>query len=190
MTLLFKLLYLSSYFDTAAAKSVIKRPIPPAEMKTFHSNLKKPPPKKSVPNARLPPQQYSTYATLPPQPYSAFMRLPSKPPAPSTRVAPKTSAAARAKIKATLQNPSEKNPNEVYSGPPDDYLEGGWPPGWIKKAVMRTVGVQKGKADRYWYTPKLGFKLRSLSGVKRFIAALKECDGDEDQAFTMIGRKG
>ena len=189
MTLLAKFLHSWLYFDIAAAKSVIKRPIPPAEMRTFHSNLKQPPPKQSVAKNRIPPQQYFTYARLPPQPYSTFTRMPSKPSATSTRVASKPSA-ARTKVKAALLNPSEKNPNEVYSGPPDDPLEGGWPPGWIKKAILRTAGVAKGKADRYWYTPKLGFKLRSLSVVKRFIAALKVCDGDEDKAFTMIGRKG
>ena len=72
---------------------------------------------------------------------------------------------------------------EVYSGPPTEKLDGGWPEGWTKKAFERQgTSSTDGRKDNYWYTPKKNYKLRSLPEVKRVMAALIETRGDETQA--------
>jgi hypothetical protein len=68
----------------------------------------------------------------------------------------------------------------IWTGTPDEKLAGGWPPGWVKKIYSRARGP---RIDRYWYSPKHQLKLRSFVEVKRFIAALVECSGDEQAAF-------
>lgn len=58
---------------------------------------------------------------------------------------------------------------EVWSGVPDDDLEGGWPAGWIKKTFQRASGASVGSFDSYWYPPGGGKKLRSMVEVRRFL---------------------
>mmetsp|Transcript_20402 Transcript_20402/g.57666 ORF Transcript_20402/g.57666 Transcript_20402/m.57666 type:complete len:85 (+) Transcript_20402:1-255(+) len=72
----------------------------------------------------------------------------------------------------------EGTPDEPYPG-----NEGGdWPKGWVKRMFERTGGATKGQQDRYWYSPNIGFRLRSMVEVKRFVTALDRVDGDEEKA--------
>jgi len=52
----------------------------------------------------------------------------------------------------------------------------------VKKVFERKSGATKGSRDRYWYSPKEKFKLRSLVEVKRFLKALATSEGDEKKA--------
>jgi hypothetical protein len=74
----------------------------------------------------------------------------------------------------------------IWEGIPDEYLylDGGWPQGWIKKVYVRGPRV-----DRYWYSPKLQYELRSVIQVERFISALAECNGDEQAALKIARNK-
>jgi len=83
--------------------------------------------------------------------------------------------------------PRTKN-QEVWSGAPADKLEGGWPEGWVKKKVQRQGGDTKGRADPYWYSPT-GKKFRSMTEVKRFMAALTKANGDEERAWMIFKGK-
>jgi hypothetical protein len=74
----------------------------------------------------------------------------------------------------------------IWSGPPDEKLDGGWPQGWIKKIYNRSRGP---RIDRYWYSPKNQFKLRSMVECRKFIAALVEHSGDEQAAFQIARNK-
>ena len=58
----------------------------------------------------------------------------------------------------------------------------------MKKVFVRDGGATKGRGDRYWFSPKEKYKLRSLVQVRRFLAALAENGGDEIKAKTAIGR--
>ena len=78
---------------------------------------------------------------------------------------------------------------EVFSGPPNEPLEGGWPPGWIKKVVERQTGASAGGTDRYWYSPQTNKKFRSMAEIKRFMAHLKAYGGDEDAAWIRFKAK-
>lgn len=62
-----------------------------------------------------------------------------------------------------------KSGNLVWTGPPNEKLEGGWPDGWIKKVFERKNGATKGRLDRYWCPPDEGRHFRSLIEVKRFL---------------------
>lgn len=75
---------------------------------------------------------------------------------------------------------------EVWSGEPNEPLEGGWPAGWTKRIFERPSGATKGSHDRYWYTPITKRKLRSMVEVKRFIAALGKSEGNEDEAWKLF----
>jgi hypothetical protein len=68
-------------------------------------------------------------------------------------------------------------------------MEGGWPAGWRKSVVQRQSGATAGMQDRYWYTPTLGYKLRSMVEVKRFMAALADAKGDEKEAWGVFKHK-
>ena len=78
---------------------------------------------------------------------------------------------------------------EVWSGEPNEPLEGGWPAGWTKKIFERPSGATKGTHDRYWYTPITKRKLRSMVEVNRFLAALEKSQGDEDEAWKIFKKK-
>jgi len=80
---------------------------------------------------------------------------------------------------------------EVYRGPPDEQLTGGWPKGWIKVIQERRNAAinTKGRRDRYWFTPLLRLKIRSMVRVQNFIQNLKKTRGDEQKAFNMLKAK-
>lgn len=59
---------------------------------------------------------------------------------------------------------------------------------WVKKVFVRNGGATKGQSDRYWFSPKEKYKLRSLVQVRRFLTALAENGGDEIKAKKAIGR--
>jgi hypothetical protein len=109
--------------------------------------------------------------------------------------------------KSTAKKSRGGQPSEPFwVGKPDEKLEGGWPGGWIKKVYVRMSGKTKGGKDRYWYTPKESYKLRSMVEgeyimfvnsfrhnlwptnifhhflVRKFLKALEETDGDEATA--------
>jgi hypothetical protein len=77
---------------------------------------------------------------------------------------------------------------EIWSGPPDEPLEGGWPEGWMKRVFRRASGATKGDTDRYWYSPVLGKKFRSMNEVRRFMAAMKTTGNDEEAAWRVFKR--
>jgi hypothetical protein len=57
---------------------------------------------------------------------------------------------------------------------------------WVKKVFARKNGASKGATDRYWYSPKQKFKLRSMVQVRKFLKALAETKGDEKRAKEMM----
>jgi len=83
------------------------------------------------------------------------------------------------KIKAKV---TRKEPLPVWTGTPDEDIDGGWPKGWVKKVYARKNGATKGATDRYWYSPKEKFKLRSMVQVRKFLKALAGTKGDEIMA--------
>jgi hypothetical protein len=95
----------------------------------------------------------------------------------------RTAPAAPAKRQKTTKSQSPgppSMPRQTYSGPPDEPIEGGWPAGWTKIIVPRKSGAKT--PDKYWYSPIKQLKFRSLVEVKRFMAALATCNGDETEA--------
>jgi hypothetical protein len=98
------------------------------------------------------------------------------------KTAPVSTSNAKSKSPASTSK-KRGHPHEIFSGPPDEPIEGGWPAGWKKTVVQRQSGATKGGSDRYWYTPDLGHKLRSMLEVKRFMAALAAANGDEKEAW-------
>lgn len=61
-------------------------------------------------------------------------------------------------------------------------------PQWVKKVFVRNGGATKGRGDRYWYSPKEKYKLRSMVQVKRFLKALAEYNGNEIKAKSAMGK--
>lgn len=59
----------------------------------------------------------------------------------------------------------------------------------MKKVFVRNGGASKGLKDRYWYSPKEKYKIRSMIQVKRFLKALAENDGDEIKAKNAMERQ-
>jgi len=72
---------------------------------------------------------------------------------------------------------------EVWSGAPNDELEGGWPEGWLKETRERTRGTCKRQTDSYWYSPIEKKMFRSLNEVRCFLRALNMFNGDEAKAW-------
>jgi Methyl-CpG binding domain len=70
-------------------------------------------------------------------------------------------------------------PELLWEGTPPETIEGGWPEGWSKQTFMRMGGSSAGTKDSYWVTPIKNYKLRSMTEVKAFLAALEENGGDE-----------
>jgi len=62
----------------------------------------------------------------------------------------------------------------IWAGPPSDFLECGWPPGWIKRTFERASGKTKGLTDSYWYCPNTGKKLRSMVEVRRSLGLIEQ----------------
>jgi hypothetical protein len=103
----------------------------------------------------------------------------------ATTKAPNKKKAAKSKKEQTETHEKKEPAKEVSSGPPDEPLEGGWPDGWTKRVFERQSGSTKGTKDRYWYSPA-NKKFRSMNEVKRFLAALKTCKGDEGEAWNVF----
>ena len=60
----------------------------------------------------------------------------------------------------------------------------------MKKVFRRRGGKSKGTKDKYWFTPKMKFRLRSMPEVRRFLDELAHTDGDESLAMRrMVGSK-
>jgi hypothetical protein len=104
-----------------------------------------------------------------------------------TTTGSKSSAASKGPV--TSKSKKRAHPHETFSGPPDEAMEGGWPAGWKKSVVQRQSGATAGTQDRYWYTPTLEYKLRSMKEVKRFMAALATAKGDEKEAWGAFKHK-
>jgi hypothetical protein len=149
----------------------------------------------------LPPQAF-TLPSLPPLMMQAAMFTPVFPFPPYTTALPGLPSAATQAAALPPPPPSQKpamskpkaettrvKPQEVWSGPPDEFLEGGWPPGWFKRTFSR-MSSAKAHTDSYWYSPKEKYKLRSMKEVRRFMDALRVENGDEKEAWKRFkGRK-
>lgn len=82
---------------------------------------------------------------------------------------------------------------EVWAGPPDEFLEGGWPPGWVKRVFERVSGKSKGDRYRYLYPPNNGKKLRSMVEVRRYLGVeeLPKAKGERPRkAVSFIASNG
>jgi Methyl-CpG binding domain len=119
----------------------------------------------------------------------AAAKKPEKTAAKTKTAAKKAASPKQAKKKESATPGRGPSAVEVYSGEPNEPLEGGWPPGWTKKIFERPSGATKGTHDRYWYTPITKRKLRSMIEVNRFLAALGESNGDEDEAWKIFKSK-
>ena len=80
-------------------------------------------------------------------------------------------------------NTANKPPEEIYRGPPEEEMEGGWPQGWLQVTVQRRVG-RKIK-DRYYFSPSCK-KFRSLKETKDFLALAEKAGGDEEEAWKLF----
>jgi Methyl-CpG binding domain len=98
---------------------------------------------------------------------------------------PKEKSKDNPKLKGEATAPREP-PKMIFEGPPDEHINGGWPEGWMKRTFERKGGATKGQTDRYWYTPKNKYKLRSMAEVARFISALEQRNGDENAAWKLF----
>ena len=85
--------------------------------------------------------------------------------------------------------------NLVWSGEPDEQFYPfnkepiNWPPGWKKQVFQRASGGTQGATDRYWYTPKQSYKLRSLKEVYNFFACMERNENDETRAWKALKKK-
>lgn len=98
---------------------------------------------------------------------------------------PKASLKAKYMLESELKNDIVHGAasRPIYEGPPDENLDGGWPPGWIKCIFRRQGGANTGYTYRYWYSPMNKKKFRSMVEIKRFMPLLAECRGDEEAAW-------
>lgn len=67
----------------------------------------------------------------------------------------------------------------LHTGPAESL-----PSGWTEKLYKRTTGLKH--TDRYWYSPLLKKKFRSLAQVSRFLDLLKKESGDEEKAWELF----
>lgn len=70
---------------------------------------------------------------------------------------------------------------------PDENIGRPWPPGWKRRFVPRIASVSRQGGDKYWYTPKIGFEIRSIKQVKLFLELLEKHDGDEQKTMQAMG---
>ena len=72
----------------------------------------------------------------------------------------------------------------LYIGPPkSDRKTGKWPDGWTMEIYERQSGRTKGMTDKYFFSPKKKYRLRSMVEVERFLEEMVEHKGDETIAF-------
>jgi len=127
---------------------------------------------------------------------SSSSNVGSKSPSASTQDDRKSATVSEAKPETAASNGKRKSiigarrnvngTTEVWSGTPDDDLEGGWPDGWTKKQFERTGGRTAGSIDSYWYSPIKKKKFRSMKEVRRFQMALEKYEGDEEKAWKVF----
>lgn len=99
---------------------------------------------------------------------------------------PSNSTSNKEKKSKRSSTTTSKNP-PVWEGPP---TEAGFDwTGWTKRTFARQGGVTAGHVDRYWYTPVLQKKLRSLTEVKKFNAFLTANHGNEQVAWECLKGK-
>jgi hypothetical protein len=100
---------------------------------------------------------------------------------------PSSSSRKKPRVSATSSSSSSgKKPpaaKEIWSGVPEENVEGVDWTGWTKKTFERQSGKTKGTTDNYWYTPQEQYKLRSLNEIKRFVSILKKEHGNEQMAW-------
>ena len=90
------------------------------------------------------------------------------------------------KFKLSMARPTLLNPSIVsekrillHAGPADSL-----PTGWTVKHFKRTTGLKH--TDRYWFSPLLKKKFRSLAQVGRFLEFLQQEQGDEAKAWELF----
>jgi hypothetical protein len=95
------------------------------------------------------------------------------------------SSSSRKKSRASTTSSGKKQPaaKEIWSGVPDEIVDGADWTGWTKKTFERQSGKTKGSTDNYWYTPQEQYKLRSVKEITRFVGILKKEHGDEPKAW-------
>lgn len=85
---------------------------------------------------------------------------------------------------------SRLKPLLLYEGPPDPKFLAGfleqWPAGWIQRVFQRQSGSSRGLTDHYWYSPVMGYKLRSVVELKKFLTALQRFQNDENKAWSSL----
>jgi hypothetical protein len=99
---------------------------------------------------------------------------------PSTAAKPRKTS-KRKKLKKETKSPfsSPGNAQLIESiTAPEPELAG---LGWTRKSFQRNTN--KKHIDRYWFTPKIGVRLRSRPECIRFLKCLEKADGDEGKAY-------
>ena len=75
----------------------------------------------------------------------------------------------------------------VYMGPPkSDRKNGKWPEGWTMEIYKRLSGLYKGQMDKYFFSPKKKYKLRSMVEVERFLEEMTKHNDDETIAIQEV----
>lgn len=87
--------------------------------------------------------------------------------------------------KSTKAAPTKVKRVEIYRGPPNDALPGGWPQGWTQIILQRQSGASSGTKDRYWFSPG-GYKFSSKVQVRKFVKALAKSQGNEPKALAIF----
>lgn len=88
-------------------------------------------------------------------------------------------------VSSTSTKQKTRGDGLIFEGEPDEPFPGGgdkWPTGWLKRVYQRKNGATARQTDKYWYTPGIQHKLRSLKEIKRWIHAMEIVDGDESKA--------
>ena len=110
------------------------------------------------------------------------------PKATSPKAAPTKAVAAKAKFDRpikTVPSLSKKTPDPIlWEGPPDEPFPAGgnWPEGWLKRVCKRTSGATAGQTDKYWITPGVKQRLRSIMEIRKWMKAMQVSNGDETEA--------
>jgi Methyl-CpG binding domain len=95
---------------------------------------------------------------------------------------------AQASVKTAPKTKKRKPNPQVWEGVPDDVVafEIDWQSGWIKRGFKRSSGASKDSVDYYWYTPKHGYRLRSIKEVERFVNLYNANNLDEEVAHRLL----
>jgi hypothetical protein len=114
----------------------------------------------------------------------------------------KAATPASKKKSAASSSPNKKSttpakgagagPKEVATvpAPEPEFADNKYGKGWIRKEFLRASGATKGTTDKYWYSPKMQHRLRSMAEVRRFLKCLEAKEGDEEEAFKLFKKGG